>query len=304
MKTIRHPSELRRLAAETRASGGLVGLVPTMGALHEGHLSLVRAARAETSLVIVSVFVNAKQFGPSEDFGSYPRDEERDIALAETAGADLVYAPAPETMYPPGFSTKVSVSGLTEVLCGSPRARGRQHFDGVTTVVCKLLGAATPDRAYFGQKDAQQVAVIRHLVRDLDLGTEIRVLPIVREPDGLAMSSRNAYLDAAERERAVAISDALQAAEEALRHGESLATALASARAVLAGAGLEPEYLEARDPGTLAEVTETAGRAVLVAVAAQVGPARLIDNFIFDPDPDVSERDKIPAIQGGSRADE
>jgi pantoate--beta-alanine ligase len=301
MKTIRHPAELRQLAAQTRAAGGTVGFVPTMGALHEGHLSLIRAAREENDLVIVSIFVNPKQFGPSEDFQAYPRDEERDREMAAGAGADVIYAPTAETMYPSGFATTVSVAGITEVLCGAPTSRGHQHFDGVTTVVCKLLNAATPDRAYFGQKDAQQAAVIKRMVRDLDLGVELRIMPIVREADGLAMSSRNAYLNQKQRQQATAISRALRAAEQAFERGEEIAAAVAAARRVLAEADLVPEYLEVRDAETLEEVTSRGERPLLVAVAVPVGPARLIDNFVFTPTPDIPNPTEVPAIQGGSR---
>lgn len=298
MKVLRDPAALRSALSEPRSRGLSIGMVPTMGALHEGHLSLIREARRENDVVVVSIFVNPKQFGPNEDFAAYPRDEQRDLELAREAGADLIYAPAVEAMYPEGFATTVEVTGLTEVLCGAPERRGPDHFRGVTTVVCKLLNAAWPDRAYFGQKDAQQVAVIKRMVRDLDMATEIRVMPIVREPDGLAMSSRNAYLGEDDRRRATAISGALAIAQASLTRGESLGEALDAASEYLRKSGIEPEYLEARDPETLAAVETLAGRPVLVAVAARVGPARLIDNFIFDPR-DTETSDKIPALQGG-----
>jgi len=254
-----------------------------MGYLHEGHLSLLRAARAECDVVVMTLFVNPAQFGPGEDLDRYPRDEERDLRLAAEAGADLVYAPPVEVVYPDGFATNVDVDGgLTGVLDGDPRRRGPGHFRGVATVVAKLFNTVGPDVAYFGQKDAQQVAVIRRMVRDLDIPVRVEVLPIVREADGLAMSSRNAYLDPRARGQATALSRALRAAEE-IAPGEGLATALEAARAELRAAGVEPEYLEARDPESLAEVAQLGDRPVLIAVAAHVGGARLIDNVLIQP---------------------
>ena len=254
-----------------------------MGSLHEGHLSLLHAARAECDVVVMSLFVNPTQFGPGEDLERYPRDEERDLRLAAEAGADFVYAPPVEEVYPEGFATAVEVGGdLTEVLDGDPARRGPDHFRGVATVVAKLFNSVGPDVAYFGQKDAQQAVVIERMARDLDFPVRIAVMPTVREPDGLAMSSRNAYLDAAARERAVALSRALRAAERAARE-ESLAAGLDAARRELAGAGIEPEYLEARDAEQLRPVAELNGRPVLIAVAAQVGGARLIDNVLIRP---------------------
>jgi pantoate--beta-alanine ligase len=254
-----------------------------MGYLHEGHLSLLRAARAECDVVVMSLFVNPAQFGPGEDLERYPRDEERDLRLAAEAGVDLVYAPPVEEVYPEGFATTVEVGGdLTGVLDGDPARRGSEHFRGVTTVVAKLFNSVGPDVAYFGQKDAQQAAVIRHMARDLDFPVRIEVLPTVREPDGLAMSSRNAYLDADARQRAVALSRALRAAERSARD-ESLRAGLDAARRELASAGIEPEYLEARDAELLQPVATLNGRPVLIAVAAQVGGARLIDNVLMQP---------------------
>ncbi len=277
VRTIR---EVRAAVHETRARGGSVGLVPTMGALHEGHLSLVRAARADHDLVVVSLFVNPTQFAANEDLGSYPRTEERDAELAAAAGADVLFAPPNEEIYPHGFATTVHVAGITEVLCGA--RRGAAHFDGVATVVTKLFQIVAPDAAYFGQKDAQQVLVIRRMVRDLDMPVRIVACPIVREADGLAMSSRNTYLDPASRERATALNRALDAAEAAVADGRTSAVdVLAAARTVLADAGIEPEYLELRSPDDLAELDDV-GPAALLAVAAQVGPARLIDNRILE----------------------
>ena len=283
MRVVRTKAELRAELESARRAGRSIGLVPTMGALHDGHLSLLAGARERCGVVVMSLFVNPTQFGPGEDLDGYPRDEARDAELAEAAGVDLVYAPAPEEVYPPGFATAVEVSGdVVDVLDGDPGRRGSRHFRGVTTVVAKLFNAVGPDVAFFGQKDAQQAVVIRRMVRDLDFPVEIVVMPTVREADGLALSSRNAYLDAAARERATALSRALRAAERAVAGGEtSTATALAAARAELDGAGVEPEYLEARDAETLAETQTFNGRPVLIAVAARVGAARLIDNLVI-----------------------
>jgi pantoate--beta-alanine ligase len=230
----------------------------------------------------MSLFVNPTQFGPGEDLDRYPRDEARDTELAGEAGADLVYAPPVDEVYPDGFATSVEVSGLTAVLCGDPSRRGSEHFRGVTTVVAKLFNTVGPDVAYFGQKDAQQLAAIRRMVRDLDIPVRIEALPIVREADGLAMSSRNAYLGPEERERATALSRALREVERLASAG-SLAAALAAGRRELKAAGVEPEYLEARDAENLEPVAELDGRPVLVAVAARFGGARLIDNVLIWP---------------------
>jgi pantoate--beta-alanine ligase len=283
VKLLRARDELRAALAPARRVGERIGLVPTMGYLHEGHLSLLRAARAECDVVVVSLFVNPTQFGPGEDLERYPRDEERDLRLAAEAGADFVYAPPVEAVYPESFATHVEVEGgLTDVLDGDPARRGPGHFRGVTTVVAKLFNSVGPDVAYFGQKDAQQAAVIRRMASDLDFPVQIEVLPTVRDPDGLAMSSRNAYLEPDERERATALSRALRAAELAAR-AEGLTAGLAAARAELSAAGIEPEYLEARDAESLTRVGELGDRPVLIAVAAQVGAARLIDNVLIRP---------------------
>jgi len=282
-RAIRSRQELRAALAQPRRDGLAIGLVPTMGYLHEGHLSLLRAARAECDLVVMSLFVNPTQFGAGEDLERYPRDEERDLRLAAEAGVDLVYAPAVAEVYPEGFATGVEVGGiLTAVLDGDPARRGADHFRGVATIVAKLFNSVGPDVAYFGQKDAQQAAVIRRMARDLDFPVRIEVLPTVREDDGLAMSSRNAYLDGEERERAVAISRALKAAASVAR-AESLSAGLEAARRELERAGIEPEYLEARDAELLEPVAELNGRPVLVAIAARVGGARLIDNVLIRP---------------------
>lgn len=282
MNVVAAKAELRAALQAPRRAGRTIGLVPTMGFLHEGHLSLLRAARAECDVVVMSLFVNPTQFGPNEDLDRYPRDEKRDMAVAEQAGVDLVYAPPVEEMYPEGFATSVSVEGLTEVLCGDPARRGPGHFRGVTTVVAKLFNSVQPDVAFFGQKDAQQAVAIQRMVRDLDFPVRIEVLPTVRESDGLAMSSRNAYLSGEDRGRAGALSRALSAAAERART-ESLAAGIEAAGRELADAGIEPEYLEARDAEDLKPVEALNGRPVLVAVAAQVGGARLIDNVLIEP---------------------
>ena len=280
MRTIRTVAELREHLRPLRADGP-VGLVPTMGSFHDGHLSLMRAARQQCATVVVSLFVNPAQFGPSEDLDAYPRDEGRDAALAEEQGVDVLFAPPREEVYPPGFDTTVSVNALTGVLDGAPERRGSQHFAGVTTVVTKLLNMVAPDVAYFGQKDAQQALVVRKLVADLDMPVRIEVLPTVREPDGLAMSSRNAYLRPEERRRALALSRALTAADAEVASGRREADAvLAAARRELERAGVEPEYLELRSADDLSPATRVNGR-TLLAVAARVGRARLIDNTIL-----------------------
>ncbi|MGX9347858.1 pantoate--beta-alanine ligase [Microbacterium sp. KNMS] len=279
MRIVRTVSDMRAAVRAARAEVASIGLVPTMGAFHEGHLSLMRRAREASDVVVVSLFVNPTQFGANEDLGSYPRDEARDAALAEEAGADILFAPSVSEMYPDGFATTIHVSGITEVLCGAHR--GPHHFDGVATVVAKLLSIVTPDVAFFGQKDAQQVLVVRRLVRDLDLPVRIEACPIVREPDGLAMSSRNVYLDAAARAQATALNRALTAAEDLAARGErDGAVLLAAARSVLAEAGIEPEYLELRDAEHLRPLVRV-DRDALLAVAARVGAARLIDNRIL-----------------------
>ncbi len=283
VRVIRAKAELRAALAPGRREGATIGLVPTMGYLHEGHLSLLRAARAQCDLVVMSLFVNPTQFGPGEDLERYPRDEQRDLRLADAAGVDFVFAPTVAEVYPEGFAARVEVGGsLTAVLEGDPERRGAEHFRGVTTVVAKLFNVVGPDVAYFGQKDAQQAIVIRRMVRDLDFPLRVEVMPTVREPDGLAMSSRNAYLEPADRERAAAISRALAAAERGARAG-SLSAGLDAARRELAAAGIEPEYMEARDAESLQPVAELGDHPVLVAVAARVGAARLIDNVLISP---------------------
>jgi pantoate--beta-alanine ligase len=279
VRTVRTVAELR---AELAAAPRPLGLVPTMGALHEGHASLVRAARRSCRTVVVSAFVNPAQFAAGEDLDAYPRDEQRDRELAAAAGADLIFAPPVAEVYPPGFATAVEVSGLTEVLEGDPRARGPGHFRGVTTMVAKLLNMVGPDVAYFGQKDAQQALVVRRLVRDLDFPTQVEVRPTVRADDGVALSSRNAYLEPDDRARAAALPRALRAAEDLVAGGEREAHAiLAAARAELDRTGVEPEYLALVDASDLSPLAVIEGTALL-AVAARVGAARLIDNVLLE----------------------
>jgi pantoate--beta-alanine ligase len=282
-RLLRTKAELRGALEPERRAGRTIGLVPTMGALHDGHLALLRAAREGSDVVVMSLFVNPAQFRPGEDLEAYPRDEARDLRLAEGAGVDLVYAPDVSEVYAEGFATAVEVGGeLTAVLDGDAARRGPEHFRGVTTVVAKLLNSVQPALAFVGQKDAQQAVVIRRMVRDLDFPVEVVVVPTVRERDGLAMSSRNAYLDPDERRRAAAIHRSLTAAERAAAAGaRSTDEVLAAAREELAAAGIEPEYLEARDAESLEPATTFNGRPVLVAVAARLGRARLIDNVVI-----------------------
>jgi pantoate--beta-alanine ligase len=278
MKTAATVAEVR---AWRLAGAGTIGLVPTMGFLHAGHLTLVEAARRECERVAVSIFVNPTQFGPREDFERYPRDAERDRRLLEKAGVDLLFAPPVEEMYPPGTDTVVEVGAVAEPLEGERRPG---HFRGVATVVAKLLGIVGPDRAWFGQKDAQQLAVIRRLVADLNLPVEVVAHPIVREPDGLAMSSRNAYLSAAERRAATVLFSALGAAETAWTAGERRGDMLR--RIMTETLASEPlariDYVSAADPATFREV-ETATGAVHLLLAVFLGETRLIDNRRLEP---------------------
>ena len=277
MRTVRTVPELRSALAGPRAAGRRIALVPTMGAFHAGHLSLIQRAREQADVVVVSLFVNPTQFRPGEDLASYPRDEARDAALAEDEGADVLFAPPVEEVYPDGFATQVRVTGpLTERLEGA--TRGPEHFHGVTTVVAKLFDMVGPHAAYFGAKDAQQAVVIRRMAGDLDLPVDIVTCPTVREPDGLAMSSRNAYLDPLDRERAVALRRGLDAAEASVAAGEREPARIAAAgRAAMAEFGVEPEYFEIVNSEDLSPLAAIDGEA-LVAVAARVGGARLIDN--------------------------
>jgi pantoate--beta-alanine ligase len=296
LRTVR---ELRVALQDTRNAGRSVGLVPTMGALHEGHLSLIRLAREQCELVVVSVFVNPSQFDRQADLERYPRQEARDLELAATAGADLVFAPSVEEVYPQGFATQVQVLGLTDRLEGT--ARGPEHFRGVTTVVAKLFGMVQPDVAYFGQKDFQQALVIRRLVADLNLPVHLEIVPTVRDSDGLALSSRNALLGPDERERARALYGGLRAAEDLVAAGErSGEVLLGAAHAALADFDITPDYLVLVDPTTLEPVSHLDQPAVL-AIAADVGSVRLIDNTTLDPSRNaITASEQLIGVQPGS----
>jgi pantoate--beta-alanine ligase len=277
---VRRVAALRDSVGAWRAEGRRIGLVPTMGALHAGHLALVAAARAQCERVVASLFVNPKQFGPSEDFAAYPRDEAADLSKFREGGVDLVFAPPVEEMYPAGFATSVHIVGITEELEGGHRAG---HFDGVATVVAKLLLQALPDAAYFGEKDYQQLTVVRRLARDLDIPVRIEGVPTVREPDGLALSSRNVYLSAEERRVAPQLHRVLQDTAAAIgKDPGNIAEALDSGRAALRAAGFAPDYLELRDAADLSPMKRLDRPACLLA-AARLGRTRLIDNIPVVP---------------------
>jgi pantoate--beta-alanine ligase len=282
MRTLRTVAEVRSALTAHRRAGTAIGLVPTMGGFHDGHLSLIRRARSQCDVLVTSLFVNPTQFEDPGDLEAYPRDEERDAGQAAEHGVDFLFAPAPEELYPPGFATTVSVGGVTETLEGAVRGRG--HFEGVATVVCKLLNIVGPDVAYFGQKDAQQAAMIRRLVADLNLPVRIEVCPTVREPDGLAMSSRNARLNGDERRRAPSLYRALTSIQRALDDGRDAAAARDQALVELTSAGVAPEYLELVTADSLAPV-QTVDGGTLAVVAARVGDTRLIDNLLITPKP-------------------
>jgi pantoate--beta-alanine ligase len=290
MKVLRSPVETR---GELRAasSQGVIGFVPTMGALHEGHLSLVRAARAANKVVVASIFVNPLQFGANEDFAAYPRNEDDDVKLLVNAGADAIFIPSLEDMYPPDRSTTVSVGGLGDVLEGALRPG---HFDGVCAVVAKLFNIVRPARAYFGQKDAQQVAVLKRMVRDLDFDVEIVVCPIVRETDGLAMSSRNAYLSDGQRGSATVLFRALEAGRRRLLQTGDATAAESAMEQVFATEGVTSDYAAARDPDSFGPPNRAGP--VLLAVAARIGRARLIDNLLVTP----AELEGVDAGASGS----
>jgi len=272
--TSRTVADLRAHVAPWRKAGKSIALVPTMGALHAGHLSLVTLAKSKADRVVVSIFVNPIQFGPREDFNTYPRDEAGDIEKLRAAGADLVFAPNTAEMYPAGFSTKVSIGDLTEDLCGANRPN---HFDGVATVVTKLLLQCAPDMAIFGEKDYQQLLVIKHLVRDLDVPVEILGGEIVREKDGLALSSRNAYLSPAERKTAPLLHQTISEVAAALARGEGADAACVAGRFKLEAAGFRVDYIAVRDPDTLKPLSGPVKHARVLA-AAYLGKTRLIDN--------------------------
>jgi pantoate--beta-alanine ligase len=280
MQTVHQLDPLRNAVAALRCDGPLA-LVPTMGALHDGHLTLVREARRHAAHVVVSIFVNPRQFGANEDLGGYPRQLARDLELLGAEGAALVWAPSVEVMYPAGYATNVSVSGVSEGLCGGTRPG---HFDGVATVVCKLFNQVRPDMAFFGEKDWQQLAVIRRMAQDLDLvlprAEAIHGVATVREPDGLAMSSRNAYLTPTERAQAVALPDAMRAAIAALEAGAELREALAALQRRILSAGFATvDYAELREADSLTPLARLGNSRARLLVAARIGRARLIDNM-------------------------
>ena len=278
---IRDPKAMRARVEDLRRDGRKIAVVPTMGALHEGHLTLLRAARERADIVLLTIFVNPTQFGPNEDLSRYPRDEAGDIAKAKTCGIDLAFCPEATAMYPAGAQTFVEVRELQKPLCGASRPG---HFAGVATIVTKLFHITNPHVAVFGEKDYQQLAILRRMARDLDFGIEIVGVPIVREPDGLALSSRNAYLSAEQRAAALALSKGLAAAQAAFTAGERDANRLvAAARAQLDAEKLvRIDYLELRDADELSEIAKVEKRAVM-AVAAFVGTTRLIDNRVLAP---------------------
>jgi len=280
IETVRTVRDLQARVAAWRAGGETVALVPTMGAIHDGHLALVKRAKAHCARVVTSLFVNPLQFGPREDFHAYPRDEARDAKLLATAGSDLLYAPDAAEMYPPGFSTKVHVGDLTEDLCGASRPN---HFDGVATVVAKLLLQCAPDTAIFGEKDYQQLLVIKRFVRDLNIPVEIEGAPIVREADGLALSSRNAYLSPEERAVAPVLHQTIQQVASDLAQGRGADDASEAARFKLEAMGLRVDYVAVRDPDTLKPLHGPVKTARVLA-AIHLGKTRLIDNVPVPPD--------------------
>lgn len=281
MRTVTTVAELRHELAEARSVGRRIGLVPTMGAFHAGHLALMQRARAESDVVVVSLFVNPAQFNDPGDLAAYPRGLAHDAEQAAKAGVDVLFTPDAAAVYPDGFATTVAVSGITERLEGA--SRGRAHFAGVTTIVAKLFVMVGPDVAYFGQKDAQQVAVVRRMTADLNLAVEVAVCPTVRDRDGLALSSRNAQLSPADRERALSLPRALSLAAAAVRDGERDPSAVtAQGRAAIAAAGAELEYLELVTPDSLEPVADIEGP-VLAVIAARLGTTRLIDNALLEP---------------------
>ncbi|MCM8765344.1 MAG: pantoate--beta-alanine ligase [Candidatus Omnitrophica bacterium] len=279
MRLIREIEKMQNLAKQWKKKGKTIGFVPTMGYLHEGHLSLVRQARKETDIVVMSIYVNPLQFGPKEDFKQYPRDLNRDMKLAEEAGVDIIFAPLDKAMYLQDHVTYVEVEKLTEGLCGRFRPG---HFKGVTTVVTKLFNIVKPDIAYFGQKDAQQARVIEKMVEDLNMDIKIRVMPIVREKDGLAMSSRNVYLNPRERERATCLYFALSKAKEMVKRGErNSEKIIEEIKKILVKSGVSRiDYIEVVNAKTLEPVKKIEGK-VLIALAVWIGKTRLIDNTII-----------------------
>lgn len=280
MKVIDNVARMSTLARILRKEGKTIGLVPTMGYLHEGHLTIAKTAKKHTDVVVMSIFVNPAQFGPNEDFEKYPRDLKRDEELARGAGVDVLFCPTAQEMYPPLYSTYITVEGLSDLLCGASRPG---HFRGVATVVAKLFGIVKPDIAYFGQKDAQQLAIIRKMAEDLNMGIEIKSIPTVREPDGLAMSSRNSYLSEEERNEALVLSHALDKAESLIRQGEKDTKKIISVmkNMIKEKPSMKIDYVSIVDTKSLKAVDAVSGE-VLIAVAAFAGATRLIDNIIVN----------------------
>lgn len=279
MKLVHTVNEVREQVKEWRKEGLTVGLVPTMGFLHEGHQSLIAASVKENDRTVVSVFVNPTQFGPNEDFEAYPRDIEKDSALCESTGADLIFNPEPEEMYPEGFCTYTNITGLSDALCGKSRPI---HFKGVCTVVSKLFNIVGADKAYFGEKDAQQLAIIRRMVRDMNIPVEIVGCPIIREEDGLAKSSRNTYLNQEERKAALILSKAIFAGKDMVENGEKSAEKVVSSMTEIIKSEplAEIDYVEMVDMNTMKNTDAVEGT-VLCAIAVKIGKTRLIDNFIY-----------------------
>lgn len=279
MKLVHTVNEVREQVKKWRKEGLTVGLVPTMGFLHEGHQSLIAASVKENDRTVVSVFVNPTQFGPNEDFEAYPRDIEKDSSLCESTGADLIFNPEPEEMYPEGFCTYTNITGLSDALCGKSRPI---HFKGVCTVVSKLFNIVGADKAYFGEKDAQQLAIIRRMVRDMNIPVEIVGCPIIREADGLAKSSRNTYLNPEERKAALILSKAIFAGKDMVENGEKDANKVVSAMTEIIKSEplAEIDYVEMVDMNTMKNI-DNVGGTVLCAIAVKIGKTRLIDNFIY-----------------------
>ena len=276
MKLVDNIQRMSMLSKILKKEGKSIGFVPTMGYLHDGHMSLVRAARQHTDVVVISIFVNPAQFGPGEDLQKYPKDIKHDEEMAGLAGADVLFCPSISEMYPEGYATYINVEHLTETLCGKSRP---EHFRGVATVVAKLFGIVKPDIAYFGQKDAQQAAVIKKMSEDLNMDVEIKVLPIAREKDGLAMSSRNVYLSAAERKDAVCLKEALDKAESAIKAGERDPKVIINGmkKLIASKANARIDYIEVVDPKNLRPIVPLSGD-ILIAMAVFIGNTRLIDN--------------------------
>jgi len=281
MEIIHSPERMQERALEIRSGGKTISCVPTMGFLHEGHLSLIRAARPVADILVVTIFVNPTQFGPSEDLSSYPRDLDRDLSLCEKEGVDIIFAPVKEDIYPEGYSTYIEESDLSRGLCGATRPG---HFRGVTTVVAKLFNIVQPDVAFFGRKDYQQSRVIIKMVKDLNIPVRIEVRPIVREEDGLAMSSRNKNLDPDQRREALCLRRALLKAEELIKAGEAAAPVIRKEMEAVIGSQPQAriDYIEIRDGETL-EPVDPAGEGTLIALAVFIGKTRLIDNLVISP---------------------